>query len=152
MRRAMFNLGLIFSFFWSLNYPPSSKTQHTFSTNFLHMEISLTTLSLSLWTSPHSTLISLTLKAFRLLGNTSTKHSTQSPPTETICDLVNIILQNNNFEFDGQFFLQKHGTAMGTRMAPPYANLFMGSLEATALKNAPCRPLVWCILYVKTRR
>ena len=71
------------------------------------------------------------------------KRTTQRPPTETICDLINIILQNNNFEFDGQFFLQKHGTAMGTRMAPSYANLFMGSLEATALENAPYKPLVW---------
>ena len=71
------------------------------------------------------------------------KRTTQRPPRETICDLINIILQNNNFEFDGQFFLQKHGTAMGTRMAPPYANLFMGSLEATALENAPYKPLVW---------
>ena len=42
------------------------------------------------------------------------KRTTQKPPTETICDLIKIILQNNNFEFDGQFFLQKHGTAMGT--------------------------------------
>ena len=57
------------------------------------------------------------------------KRTTPRPPTETICDLINIILQNKNFEFDGQFFLQKHGTAMGTRMAPPYGNLFMGFLE-----------------------
>ena len=56
----------------SLNYLPSSRTLHTSSTNSLHLVISLTTLSSSLWTSPRSILISLTLKASRLPGNTST--------------------------------------------------------------------------------
>ncbi len=71
------------------------------------------------------------------------KRSKLNPPTETVCDLINIILKNNNFDFNGQFFLQKHGTAMGTRMAPPYANLFMGALEARALDSAQFKPLVW---------
>ena len=71
------------------------------------------------------------------------KRTTQNPPTQTICDLIDIILRNNNFEFNEQFYLQKHGTAMGTRMAPPYANLFMGAFEENALHNAPHKPLVW---------
>ena len=71
------------------------------------------------------------------------KRTTQQPPTETICDLIDIILTNNNFEFDEQFYLQKHGTAMGTRMAPPYANLFMGDLERSALDKTAYKPLVW---------
>ena len=49
-----------------LNYLPSSRTLHTSLTNFLHLIFSLTTLSLSLWTSPRSILISLTPKASRL--------------------------------------------------------------------------------------
>ena len=32
---------------------------------------------------------------------------------------------------------------MGTRIAPSYANLFMGKLEKEALKNAPFKPYVW---------
>ena len=34
----------------------------------------------------------------------------------------------NNFEFESNHYLQLHGTAMGTKMALAYANLFMGDL------------------------
>ena len=33
-----------------------------------------------------------------------------------------------NFEFDGKHFVQILGTTIGTRMAPPYANIFMDKL------------------------
>ena len=39
--------------------------------------------------------------------------------------------------------VQTHGTAMGTRMAPFYANLFMGNFEQLAIENAPVKPFVW---------
>lgn len=32
---------------------------------------------------------------------------------------------------------------MGTRMAPPYANLFMGKLEHDFLQTQPLTPLLW---------
>ena len=32
---------------------------------------------------------------------------------------------------------------MGTRMAPNYANLFMGDLEEEILDSYPLKPLVW---------
>ena len=54
-----------------------------------------------------------------------------------------MILGMNNFSFNGQHFLQTHGTAMGTRMAPSYANLFMGNFEQLAIENAPLKPFVW---------
>ena len=49
----------------------------------------------------------------------------------------------NNFTFNHQHLLQIHSTAMGTRMAPSYANLFMGKLEQHAIENAPFKPFVW---------
>ena len=39
------------------------------------------------------------------------------------------ILHNNIFEFNEHHFAQVKGTAMGTRMAPAYAGLFMARLE-----------------------
>ena len=44
--------------------------------------------------------------------------------------MAELVLKNNNFEFDGSHFLQKRGTAIGTRMAPAYANLSMHHLES----------------------
>ena len=64
-------------------------------------------------------------------------------PTETICDLIRIILNMNNFTFNGRHYLQKHGTAMGTKMAPSFANLFLAKFEHDALRNAPYLPHTW---------
>ena len=47
-------------------------------------------------------------------------------PDENICDLIKMILTMNNFSFNNKHYLQKHGTVMGTRMAPSQANLFLG--------------------------
>ena len=41
-----------------------------------------------------------------------------------------------NFSFNNEHYLQKHGTAMGTRMAPSYANLFMGKFEQQAFDTS----------------
>ena len=60
-----------------------------------------------------------------------------------IIKFINLILRNNIFRFANGFFLQKIGTAMGTRMAPNYANLFMGDLEDEILQGYPKKPLVW---------
>ncbi|XP_072410897.1 uncharacterized protein [Chiloscyllium punctatum] len=51
----------------------------------------------------------------------------QSP--NTILQLIRFILDHNVFTFDNQFFSQTHGTAMGTKCAPQYANIFMHRFE-----------------------
>ena len=64
-------------------------------------------------------------------------------PTEKIVELARLVLRNNNFEFNGNHYLQKLGTAIGTRMAPSYANLFMDRLETTLLDRYPKKPHIW---------
>ena len=64
-------------------------------------------------------------------------------PTGTLCDLIRMILTMNNFCFNDNHHLQIHGTAMGTRMAPSFANLFLGYFEANALEKAPFHPHIW---------
>ena len=54
-----------------------------------------------------------------------------------------MILTMNNFSFSDNHYLQIHGTTMGTKMAPSYANLFLGYFEANALENAPFQPHTW---------
>ena len=66
----------------------------------------------------------------------------QQPPTEDLAELINQIL-TKNFEFGDQHFLQVHGTAMGTRMAPSYANIFMGKLEQQLLARTRKGPPIW---------
>lgn len=46
-----------------------------------------------------------------------------------ILEATEYCLTHNYFEFNGDFYLQTHGTAMGTNFAPSYANLTMGLWE-----------------------
>ena len=59
----------------------------------------------------------------------------------TVC--CNCCKRCNNFEFNGQHYLQVQGTAMGTKMAPAYANMFMGCLEKQLLMSVTMRPFSW---------
>ena len=67
----------------------------------------------------------------------------KSVPTEPLCDLMRMILTMNNFVFNDEHFIQRHGTAMGTRMAPAFANLFMGEFERKALEGYVYKPFLW---------
>ena len=51
------------------------------------------------------------------------------PSNTTLLTLLKMILEMNNFQFNGDNFIQTGGTAMGTRVAPTLANLFMGYFE-----------------------
>lgn len=79
------------------------------------------------------------LDAIRALN----KQDNQETPTDLIVDLAELVLRNNNFEFDGKHFLQILGTAIGTKMAPAYANLFMDELERRLISQARVKPYVW---------
>jgi len=71
------------------------------------------------------------------------KRTEKSVPTESICDLTCMILTMNNFVFNNEHFIQQHGTAIGTRMATAYENLFMGKFERKALQNYTEKPHLW---------
>ena len=71
-------------------------------------------------------------------------HSNTLPcPLSTITHLAEFVLASNAFTFDGEIYLQTQGTAMGTRMAPSYANLFMGDFERKLLRSASHTPEIW---------
>ena len=48
---------------------------------------------------------------------------------EFIQEGLRVVLKNNHFHFDNEFYLHIKGTAMGTKVAPTYATLEMGHLE-----------------------
>ncbi|XP_073429861.1 uncharacterized protein [Dendrobates tinctorius] len=53
-----------------------------------------------------------------------------APDTQALClDLLNIVLRENFFRFQDDFFIQTCGTAMGSNVAPAYANLYMDKFE-----------------------
>ena len=60
-----------------------------------------------------------------------------------ISNLAHQVLSKNFFNFNGQLFEQTQGTAMGTRMAPNYAIIFIHYLETNFLSNYPKHPKTW---------
>ncbi|KAM8967064.1 collagen alpha-6(VI) chain [Pelodytes ibericus] len=52
-----------------------------------------------------------------------------------ILKCIEFILHHNYFWFEGQYYLQLCGTAMGTRFAPSYANIFVADWEADHIWN-----------------
>ena len=56
------------------------------------------------------------------------------PPTEDLIHLIRLVLGRNNFTFKDKHYLQIHGTAMGTQIAPSYANIFMSRVEDEILE------------------
>ena len=54
-----------------------------------------------------------------------------------------LILTENSFQFCGSNYLQIHGTAMGTKMAVAFANIFMARIERQILSQSCIKPLFW---------
>ena len=53
--------------------------------------------------------------------------------TDSLMDLAEFVLKNNNFEHNLSFFKQIRGTAIGTKMTSHYAIIFLGDLEEQIL-------------------
>ena len=51
------------------------------------------------------------------------------PATATLLRLTELVLSFNCFSFDGRYFKQINCVAMGTKMGPSYAKLFVGFIE-----------------------
>ena len=67
----------------------------------------------------------------------------QSVSTESLVELADVVLKNNFFEFNGAFYHQLRGTAIGTKCAPSYAILFLADLEEKLLRDSSCKPWLW---------
>ena len=66
-----------------------------------------------------------------------------TPDCHVMAKLTRLVLELNAFEFNNEYFRQVSGTAMGTKMAPSYANLFMGKLESKFLSECTLTPLLY---------
>jgi hypothetical protein len=72
-----------------------------------------------------------------------TENQIETEKINLLCELANKVLKCNYFEFDNQLYLQVQGTAMGTRMAPNYAIIFMHQLEKKLLQRSQQKPTIW---------
>ena len=57
--------------------------------------------------------------------------------------MADFVLKNNLFEFDSKFYKQISGTAIGTKLAPPYTCLFMEHIKTEFFKKQDIKPGFW---------
>ena len=57
------------------------------------------------------------------------QRTVKEPSSETLLRLAELVLTLNCFSFAGNYYKQINGVAMGTKMGPNYANLFVGYVE-----------------------
>ncbi|XP_073172201.1 uncharacterized protein KIAA0930 homolog isoform X4 [Lepidochelys kempii] len=60
-----------------------------------------------------------------------------------VAEFCDFVLTHNYFTFEDNVYLQISSSAMGTRMAPQYANIFMADLEQRFLSSRPLTPLLY---------
>ena len=80
------------------------------------------------------------LKALREVLDNREEHTV---PTSKLTKMTDFVLKNNYFEFNKQIKQKISGTAIGTKFVPPYACLFMDTIETTFLQTQELQPLVW---------
>ena len=60
-----------------------------------------------------------------------------------IMDLLEFCLRSTYFTYQGKYFEQVEGAAMGSPISPIVANLYMENFEVRALSTSPNPPLMW---------
>jgi len=71
------------------------------------------------------------------------KYPDPARPDEALLQLLKLGLTKNDFEFDSKYYLQVHGTAMGKKFAPAYANIYMAAWEQTVFPKCPQVPILY---------
>ena len=64
-------------------------------------------------------------------------------PVGEFLDLIRLCVDNNVFEFNGQYFRQRFGVAMGSPLSPVLAGLYMEYFETVLLPTLPVQPALW---------
>ena len=71
------------------------------------------------------------------------RHTNVLPHISYIVELLEVVLTNNYFDFNDKYYYQISGTAMGTKLAPSYANLFMTKFEQNYVYTYHLQPTLW---------
>ena len=63
-----------------------------------------------------------------------------SIPTTDVLSMIRLVLENNNFSFNGKHYLQVEETAIGSRLGMNYASTYLGVWEQQLLEQSPDKP------------
>ncbi|XP_071153747.1 uncharacterized protein [Mytilus edulis] len=63
-----------------------------------------------------------------------------SIPTEDVLKMMDLVIENNNFSFNGKHFLQTEGTAIGSHLGMNCACTYLGQWEENLFQNSNLQP------------
>ena len=69
------------------------------------------------------------------------------PSKVFLLDLLKYVLKNSVFQFNVQFFTQLCGIAIGTKLAPALATVYIGDLGETFIESTSLKPHLY-VLYI----
>ena len=64
-------------------------------------------------------------------------------PTRVFLDLIRLCVQSTSFSFNGQYYSQTYGVAMGSSLSPVLANLYMEFFESKYLPRILPKGILW---------
>ena len=64
-------------------------------------------------------------------------------PTRFVREMLGLILNENSFQFNAEDYPLTHRTAMGTKVAVSFANIFMANIETTLIQQNETKPQEW---------
>ena len=70
-------------------------------------------------------------------------HNRTNMKIQHIISFLRFCLNNSYFSFQGRFYQQTEGAAVGSPISSIIANLFMGDLEVQAIKTSSTPPTLW---------
>ena len=70
-------------------------------------------------------------------------HTRTTMKVEQIISLLEFCLKTTYFQFQGRYYEQLHGAAMGSPISPIVANLYMEDFETKAISSAAHPPSIW---------
>ena len=81
------------------------------------------------------------------LRNALLENSITTVAISCMCDMTELVLKRNVFEFNKEYFIQCSVTTIGTKLSPSYPNLFLSIFECELLDQYPIKPSI-CLRYI----